>query len=227
MARAGWERWSATDDARLCTLAATGLNVPEIAMRMGRTMSSVEDAAQRLSLPLETGFLARVRARCELDPEDPGTCWLWSGGLRTDGNPICTIGARRVSLRPEVLRAVGKWRPAYRATCTTCDNKLCVRPEHIKPLTGAQHTQRLYKGGLLGRADHTASKAAANRRVHSRLTWDVVREMRSRRAAGATVDELVTLAPGVSKKTVYEVLSGKRWAEAAPAASVFSWRPAA
>ena len=79
----------------------------------------------------------RIRDRVAIDPASD--CWLWTGYINQYGQPAISIGRR----------SMGAWRVSFEAfigdildpmivATSSCGNKKCVNPEHIKLMRRGQ-----------------------------------------------------------------------------------------
>lgn len=124
--------------------------------------------------PIEVRFWTKVQA----DTRNPDGCWLWTGG--TDGHGYAIIwhnnkarGANRVAWE---LRN-GKPFPPDLLACHTCDNPLCVRPDHIFPgtaLDNAHDKIRKGRANIQPRQSHC-------QRGHEMIAANVVMEGKKRK----------------------------------------------
>ena len=138
-------------------------------------------------------FLAKVT------PQENG-CWYWKY-KRYDGrsNTFYMDG------RPQ-----SAYRSAYRlfkgpiaeglCVCHTCDNGLCVNPDHLWLGTHAENSRDMTEKGR-GRPPEGL------RNPHARLNPDIVREIRASNETGTQLAKKY----GVSKAIVYDVIHGRSW----------------
>lgn len=125
-------------------------------------------------------------------------CWIWQGSRTTTGYGHAHIGGR--AGRDERSHRL-TWKvhngpiPAGMCVLHHCDVKPCCRPDH------------LYLGT---KADNARDMQLRMHRVGEKLTPDLVRQIRSARAAGARTGDLERLY-GVSDTTILDVVSRKSW----------------
>lgn len=163
-----------------------------------------------------------LRLRCRID-EETG-CWRFGKATRSAHAPgvrlaaldqrMVTIGVAICFLKTGKLPAKGIF---WHCTCSTSH---CANPEHRK--AGTRKTQMLqaqYRPSAL-----TLARIASTKRARSKLSDEAIAAIRS---STATLKDLAQRF-GVSPSHISRIRLGQTWREtAAPAASVFTWRPAA
>jgi hypothetical protein len=107
-----------------------------------------------------------------------------------------------------------------------CCNDRCVLLEHLKL---GRRGDQLRRRAALGMAKHMQSTRAAitrsaRNRSTTRYSEEQARAIRELAAAGVP-DQLIAGATDVALSMVGDIRRGDAWADRAPAASVFGWRP--
>ena len=168
-----------------------------------------------------------LRERCVID-EITG-CWHWRGAFQ-EGRPrlrywlgdvmrSCQYG-RRGAIELRDGAPMQKGLVAFsKSTCNSID---CVNPDHARTGTKKEWGAALKKRGEFS-SPHLAASARIRARARRKLTPEQVTYIRTADKPGTQL----ALEVGVSHSVVYDIRNGKRYRETLPAASVFSWRPAA
>ncbi len=132
-----------------------------------------------------------------------GDCWLWTGFVHPEtgyGRCYKKYGSRSPH-RAAFIMAHG---PILDGNyiCHLCDNKRCVRPNHLVQGSVQQnHDDMWAKGRGISGSDH----------VHSKLSPEQVASLKEDRLNGATFRELGEKY-NVSRQTANNVVRGKRYA---------------
>lgn len=132
-------------------------------------------------------------------------CILWNG-THSDGRPVIGVGRRTDGVRV-VTHVTYEW--AYGTPvspglfpCHTCDNPACINPAH------------LFLGGI---PENHADMVAKNRQAkgesfpQSKLTADIVRDIRRRHKLGGVTYRQLAAELGVSWKTIEKAITRATW----------------
>ena len=124
-------------------------------------------------------------------------CWIWTGSLIDGRYPVSRLyvkskGYTWPARRVVWLREIGPI-PAGKQIVSDCGNELCVNPLHLEALTHAEVHQR-------------SSKA--------KIDGDDVREIRELVRFGLPMKD-IGAAYDITGEEVSQIVSGKRWANAA------------
>lgn len=159
-------------------------------------------------------------------------CWLWLGSKSARGYGKITIAGRTLSThRLSWVFAHGEI-PAGLYVLHHCDNPPCVRPDHLFLGTAADNAAdavakgRWTTGSRNGAVLHPETRPRGERHPMARLTEDQVLQMRAKRDEGYTYQRLVEEF-GVSKSTVANVVTRKKWRHLRPGEAVAGPRSSA
>jgi hypothetical protein len=133
-------------------------------------------------------------------------CWEWVGAT-TRGFPVLTLtneqgvstqrSARRVSYELHYGPL-----PAAARVLVTCENQMCIRPDHLQRATPAEVGRQQAEQG---RTAHGAGVTSA------KLSEQQVREIRARYAAGGVSQTKLAKEFGLAQGTVGELLRRETW----------------
>lgn len=198
------------------------------------TNASPAHAAARLGGAVDEG---KVGARTVAEyiaahTEEVGECLEWTGAYGCGGQsraPI--IKTRRDTFTHNVIVARLVWeavngpipqgRIVYRHHC--CNDR-CVSLEHLKLGKLGDQLRRRAQLGLARHMQSTRASITQAMRQRSKYTAEQAHAVRDLAAAGVP-DILISGATDVGLAMVADIRMGRAWADRAPAASVFGWRP--
>ena len=137
--------------------------------------------------------------------ETPSGCWEWNSGTNLHGYGRIGMGHKVwLAHRLAYTTWVGPI-PAGLVVRHACDNPPCINPAHL--LTG---TQRDNARDALAR--HRTARG--ERHGATKLTWDEVRAIRARHAAGVPRKQLAA-DYSVSLDSIHKIIQNRNWKESA------------
>ena len=144
---------------------------------------------------------ARERFMAKVAPCPMSGCWIWIGCTVHGGYGGMQVGRTNVNAhRVAYTEFVGPI-PDGLQVCHRCDNRLCVNPAHLFLGTPKDNSQDMVRKG----------RAVTGERNHwAKLTADAVQAIRRRLADGEATGS-VAADYGLSRQTIWEVRTGKRW----------------
>jgi hypothetical protein len=153
---------------------------------------------------LEDRFVAKVKR-----PVSGEGCWLWTGATnpRGYGSIIILKPTKRVLSAHRVAYElyVGEI-PAGMSVLHRCDVRNCVNPMHLWLGTQADNMADM---NAKGRQRAPASERSSN----AKLTWPMVRELRSRIATGLWPLKELAKEYGIAYNTLLRVKTQQTWRE--------------
>lgn len=162
----------------------------------------------------------------------PG-CWEWTGAQAKDGYGVYHSGRKTLKAhRVAYFLAAGPFDETL-MVCHRCDNRICVRPDHLFLGTAKDNTQDAIAKGRVASGDrsgmarsevraklsttkklwHAANpgaEAGENNRS-AKLTLAQVCEIRQRYERGSVSQAALAAEYGIAQTTVSAVVRGKRW----------------
>lgn len=141
-----------------------------------------------------------------------GACWKWSGYKVPDGYGILSVQRRYENRRFNVYAHRLSWEihrgpiPDKLWVLHRCDNPECTNPDHLFLGTPTDNVRDMVRKGRDNRA---AKRRIGEENGVAKLTWDIVRQIRSTNECGSVLAEQF----GVSKSCVSQVRTGKSWRE--------------
>ena len=76
-----------------------------------------------------------------IDTNDPDGCWIWTGGKHTAGYGMAYYRKRSWFAHRLVYSLLIGRPPRGKQLHHICKVRLCVNPEHLAPVTGAEHVR--------------------------------------------------------------------------------------
>lgn len=172
--------------------------------------------------PIKSKFISRCRScgqeidhtkKFWLDVDKTNNlngCWIWKGPKTYNGYGAVTINykhstAHRIAYEIVNGPIVRTKNPFDTVVCHTCDNPLCVNPDHLYLGTQAEN---VYDRNLRGRNGY--SGMPGERHHQAKLTNKQILEIRKRAAMGENQYDLAT-AFGVSQTNISMIVTRKTW----------------
>ncbi|KKM88431.1 hypothetical protein LCGC14_1258810 [marine sediment metagenome] len=164
----------------------------------------VADAHARTEIQITPQLLRRFWDKVELRDE----CWEWRGATRVGYGAIKIAGRVWETHRVSWLLHHGEL-PEAKYVCHHCDNRRCVRPDHL--FLG---TQQDNVDDMLRKGRHNFGKGEAM--PNAVLSDAVVLQIWKMRSATGWGSRRIGRELGVSNDAVEKVLAGASWAHVRP-----------
>jgi hypothetical protein len=130
-------------------------------------------------------------------------CWIWTGKLSSVGRAVITLGARLHHAARFAYVAINDKPIGQMYACHSCDNILCVNPEHLWLGTAADNSQDMVRKG------RQRDQRGVKHNLHV-LDDNTVRAIRKELKEGKSI-AVVSGMFGVSKHCVFCVKHRKTW----------------
>ena len=138
---------------------------------------------------------------------DPRTCWEWMGTIMIRGG-YGQFQHMRNGIRTRYRAHRVSWElhngpiPKGLLVLHHCDNPPCVNPNHLFLGTPKDNTHDMIRKGRMPRG---------SARPRTKLTEDIVRDMRSKYANGGILGRELAEEYGVTQWAVFPILRGETW----------------
>lgn len=139
---------------------------------------------------------------------EEGDCWLWTGPTH-EGRARVSHEGRLVYARRLMQQLAGK--SVQGVVTTTCDNPLCLNPDHLATISRAAHQKRMTAASNTGTvlALKSAKVAQTKRQTTAKLTLEQARAIRVSDDSTRVLSERY----GVNRRLVYRIRMGLSWRE--------------
>lgn len=144
-------------------------------------------------------------------------CWEWIGTMLADGYGVLRVGRKDGMERKSVKAHRFSWElhngpiPAGLFVCHHCDNRRCVRPDHLFVGTAADNSADRDRKGRAGSTAGIPRPFAQGERHHNAKLSDAEAAAAKRmREAGASF-ALIGRKYGVCRQTIFKIVNGNSW----------------
>lgn len=139
-------------------------------------------------------------------------CWEWQAAFGANGyGKLKCCGRTMAAHRMSWVLANGEI-PDGLCVLHKCDNRSCVRPEHLFLGTKKQNTADMWAKGRGSRGGAGESTVRGERHGMAKLTAEQVLEIRKLAADGISLTELCKRFGLKSSGSMSAIVSGKKWA---------------
>lgn len=137
-----------------------------------------------------------------------GDCWVWTGGKTSAGYGEYNVDGRTVYAHRYASEITDGPIPAGISVLHHCDNRPCVRPDHLFRGTHQDNMDDMWRKG---RARPRRFESGADH-PNAKLTGEQVVDIRRRRTAGESRAALA-VEFGITPSYVYDLMAGRAWAD--------------
>lgn len=159
------------------------------------------DELLNMSSMVKEEIKTRIMSRCVTEPESG--CWVWTAEVfKSNGRARLSLGNNaHVAYRLSYVLFKG----GTEGLCVlhSCDNVLCVNPEHLWLGTNADNTADMFAKGRNPRQDGSHNPMA-------KLNEERVAKIKVRLRKGDRQNR-IAMDEGVSKGTINLIATGKTW----------------
>jgi hypothetical protein len=143
---------------------------------------------------------------CRVERGEPDACWEWTGSKNNKGyGRMGFYHGSRYAHRFSYQIAYGL-PPRCVEVLHTCDNRGCVNPAHLRLGT---HAENMADMKAKGRGAGLSRPGEAN--PQSKLTDEIVRQIRLSYAAGGVSIRELSLRHGVARSLIFRIIHRQAW----------------
>ena len=147
--------------------------------------------------------LLKIKERCT----ECGDCWMWQGACEGGQNPVMRgPGRTTVRVRRRVLELMGVV-IGKKLAVSTCAEGMCVAPHHAQAWTRKRLQIRTAAINGYASAPVRRAKLAQSARSRSKVTLELVQQIR----ADSRCTREIAADVGLAKSTVISIKAGKTW----------------
>lgn len=180
----------------------------EISRRNGRRSKGPKTAREPIRTANPNEYAKRLWSRVSIGNQDE--CWEWTGarftkkGNAPSGYGRINSGGKFLKAHREIYRITypGDWNEDL-LVLHSCDNPACVNPRHLRQGDPNDNVQDAIERDRM-------NPEKGEDRYNAKLNADVVRQIRSRHAAGANGKALAD-EYGVNTGTISRIVRRLRW----------------
>lgn len=154
-------------------------------------------------MPISERFWRRVE-------QDTDGCWEWQGVISRFGYGLLRIGSKWARVHRISWEIHFGQIPEGIFVCHHCDNRKCVRPDHLFLGTAQDNIRDMVSKKRDVNSTHPELHPRGETHGRAVLNDNLVRQIRALHLTGMNCGEIGRLL-GVKRSTVGNVTEGKRW----------------
>lgn len=154
-------------------------------------------------------FWSKVNKGGPVIRENLGPCWMWTACTTRGGYGRFAISATKWTSAHRYSWTIANARLPLRCILHHCDNRACVRPEHLYEGTHKENAADMVARGRCTSFGNTWNNG--ERSPHAKLTSEQVLAIRAASSRGELGKDIAA-AIGISKQTVSRIIRRERWA---------------
>ena len=197
-----------------CLFCGSAYHVPPRRMNATRYCSLTcrweAPRAFRQKRTVQERFWSRVNTHGPLPVHCPelGPCHIWTGGIASTGYGRLWIDGKFQQAQRIGWELENGPMPAHLYALHHCDNPPCVRASHIYLGTAQDNSDDKMRRGRFVRVSQIGEHNG-----HAVLTAAAVTIIRDAYRHGGVTQQALAIAYGVSRSTIRDVVTSKRWRE--------------
>lgn len=127
-----------------------------------------------------------------------GDCTIWTGSLDSSGYGKIVFNNKLIGTHRLSYQLFYGPIPNKKLICHRCDNRKCIRPEHLFIGTHSENTKDAWTKGRMKSND-------------VKLNWQKVDEIRFKYTTGKYTHRSLALEYGVCNSTIWDILNFNHW----------------
>lgn len=128
-------------------------------------------------------------------------CWIWQRHVGKSGYAEAGVNGKKLRVHRIVAEIAYGPAPEGHFALHSCDVKICVNPDHLRWGTQKDNMQDAVSRNRV---------RAGERASWSKLTWEMVEELRQVDLSTTTLDELAEKYPA-TRVTIWRAMTGQSW----------------
>jgi len=128
-------------------------------------------------------------------------CWIWQRHVGKSGYPEVGVNGKKLRVHRIVAELIYGPASENQMALHSCDVKVCINPDHLRWGTSKDNMKDAVERNRVRKGENAS---------WSKLTWDIVEELRQIDLTTTTLDELAKKYP-VSRTTIWRAMTNRSW----------------